>query len=272
MLHENPSMLDIDVNHWRNLQALLLESAKEKRRIIVIHEAGELLKLVHSRRAEIVHDITEVDDPHAIAERLYRDNADKVDFVAVFERRAFGEWVGRFQDTWRVDEDLDAFVHRQYALMDEYPDGIVTYPGPARNVLGLQWRVGSTYEAVKRAVVEFVAPSSTVILGAFDGTVPWAVLVLRFDVDHRADVVTTLDPSRVSLSGDRVADARTMVEWVEATYGPCSIALFADLEDARMLLAHEDKLVAMSEVVKRGGLVVERAPDRFRALVQAPVV
>ncbi len=46
MLHENPQMLDIDVDHWRNLQDLFLESAKEKRRIIVIHEAGEVLKLV----------------------------------------------------------------------------------------------------------------------------------------------------------------------------------------------------------------------------------
>lgn len=271
MLHENPSMLDIDVNHWRNLQALLLESAKEKRRIIVIHESGELLKLVHSRRAEIIHDITQVDDPHAIAERLYRDNADKVDFVAVFERRAFGEWVGRFQDTWRADEDLDTFVHRQYALMDEYPDGIVTYPGPARNVLGLQWRAGTTYEAVKRAVVDFVTPGSTVVLGVFEGTAPWAVLVLRFDADHRVDVVTTLDPSRVTLSDDREVDARTIVGWVEATYGPCSIALFAGLEDARMLLSREDKLAAVGEVVRRGGLVVERAPDRLRGLVEAPV-
>ena len=40
MLHENPLMLDIDVDHWRNLQALLLDSAKERRRIVVIHEDG----------------------------------------------------------------------------------------------------------------------------------------------------------------------------------------------------------------------------------------
>lgn len=271
MLHENPSMLDIDVNHWRNLQALLLESAKEKRRIIVIHEAGELLKLVHSQRLEIVSDIRAVDDPHAIAERLYRDNADNVDFVAVFERRAFAEWVGRFQDSWRADEDLDAFVHRQYTLMDEYPDGIVTYPGPARNVLGLQWRVGATYEAVKAAVHQFVPPETTVVLGVFEGEGLWAVLVLHFDADHRADVVTTLDPSRVALGGGRAGDARAAVAWAEATYGECSVALFADLPDARALLADEDKPTAFARLVAGGGLVIERAPAGLRSLLDGAI-
>ena len=271
MLHENPSMLDIDVNHWRNLQALLLESAKEKRRIVVIHESGELLKLVHSQRLDIVADIREVTDPHAVAERLYRDNADKVDFVVVFERRAFAEWVGRFQDAWRADEDLDEFVYRQYALMDEYPDGIVTYPGPARRVLGLQWRVGAAYDAVKAAVREFVPAETTAVLGIFDGDALWAVLVLRFDADHRVDVVTTLDPSRVTLGRGRAADARATVEWAEATYGACSVALFADLPDARVLLANEDKLAALGDLMSRDGLLVERAPAGLRSLLEAAI-
>ena len=38
MLHEDPAMLDIDVDHWRNLQSLVLDSAKARRRIVVIHE------------------------------------------------------------------------------------------------------------------------------------------------------------------------------------------------------------------------------------------
>jgi hypothetical protein len=45
MLHANPLMADI--GHWRNLQSLLLESAKEKRRTVVIHENGEILKFAH---------------------------------------------------------------------------------------------------------------------------------------------------------------------------------------------------------------------------------
>ena len=146
MLHAYPWMADIDVNHWRNMQSLLLESAKEKLRIILIHENGELLKFVHSQKAEIVRKVDRVEDPHAVAEQVYQDNPGQADFVVVFERRAVDRYFAQFQDTWRADEDLDAFVHRQFALMDEYPDGIVTYPGPARTQLGLQWRVGASYE------------------------------------------------------------------------------------------------------------------------------
>src|SRR4051812_336384 len=112
MLHEDPSMLDIDVEHWRNVQSLVLDSAKARRRIVVIHQDGEILKFVHSDREQIVTSVDRVEDPHAVAERVYRDNADRVDFVAVFERRAFDEYFGSFQGTWRADEDLDAFVHR----------------------------------------------------------------------------------------------------------------------------------------------------------------
>ena len=271
MLHENPQMLDIDVDHWRNLQDLFLESAKEKRRIIVIHEAGEVLKLVHSQRAPIVRSIDTVDDPQAVAERLYRDNADNVDFVAVFERRAFAEWVGRFQDSWRSDEDLDVFVHRQYALMDEYPQGIVTYPGPARDVLGMQWRVGATYAELTDAVRTLVPAESTVVLGVFDGESLWATLVLRFDADRRVDVVTTLDPSRVELGAGRTADAWTVVDWVEATYGPCSIALFAGLASARAIVAHRSGALALRELAACGDALIVRAPAAVRTALESAV-
>src|SRR3954469_22495693 len=76
MLHEDTLMLDIDVDHWRNLQTLLLDSAKDRRRIVVIHEDGEVLKLVHSSRAAITGTVERADDPHAVAEHLYRDNAE----------------------------------------------------------------------------------------------------------------------------------------------------------------------------------------------------
>ena len=122
MLHENPWMADIDVDHWRNMQTLLLDSAKERRRIVVIHEAGEIQKFVHSERQPIERPVARITDPRADAEAIYRANEAAVDFVAVFERRAFDDWTARFQDSWRSDEDLDAFVYRQYALMDEYPE------------------------------------------------------------------------------------------------------------------------------------------------------
>ena len=74
MLHENPLMVDANVDHWRNLQSLLLELAKGKSRIIVIHEDGEILKFVHSRKAEIVRPVERIDDPHVAAKAIYDAN------------------------------------------------------------------------------------------------------------------------------------------------------------------------------------------------------
>ena len=269
MLHENPLMVDIDVDHWRNLQALLLESAKGRRRIIVIHEDGEILKFVHSQRAEIVKPVDRVDDPHAVAERVYRANEDKADFVAVFERRAFDRYFAEFQDTWRPDEDLDVFVHRTYALIDKYPDGIVTYPGPARSTLGLQWRVGASYEDVKAAVDRFVAPDSTVVLGVFEGDALWATLVLRFDADHRADVVTTVDVSQLAPASGRDDAAAGVVAWVSRTYPPCSLGLFTDLAGARALLASGDKAAVLRGLAGEGRLVADPVPVGLAQLLAA---
>jgi hypothetical protein len=255
MLHENPLMVDADVDHWRNLQSLLLESAKGKRRIIVIHEDGRILKFVHSRNADIVKPMERIDEPHSAAKAIYEANPGTCDFVAVFERRGFDRYFGAFQDTWRADEDLDVYVHRSYAMMDEYPDAIVTYPGPARDTLGLQWRLGITYAAATDAVREYVVPESSVVFGVFDGTALWATLVLRFDRDHRVDVVTTVDPSDLMLAGGREAIAREIISWVEARYGHCSVGLFTDLEGARNLLAATDKAAALEELAARGALI-----------------
>lgn len=269
MLHEDPLMLDIDVDHWRNLQSLVLDSAKARRRIVVIHERGEILKLVHSERVPIARTVERVDDPHAVAERVYRDNADKVDFVAVLERRALDEYFGRFQGTWRADEDLDAFVHRTYELMDEYRDGIVTHPGPARNVLGLQWRLGATYGQVTEAVKRYVPADSTVVFGVFDGDELWATLVLGFDADLRADVVTTVDPSLLTASGERDAIAAEVAAWVDERYRPCSLALFTSRDGARAFLDARDKRAVLLELRDQGDLIAERVPAGMPLAVSA---
>ena len=90
MLHENPLMADIDVDHWRNLQSLLLESAKEKRRIIVIHENGKILKFAHSAKAAVVRPISVITDAHKDAEAIYDANVATTDLVVVIERAGLG--------------------------------------------------------------------------------------------------------------------------------------------------------------------------------------
>ena len=268
MLHENPLMVDANVDHWRNLQSLILESAKGKRRIIVIHEEGTILKFVHSTRVEIVKPIDRIDDPHQAAKAIYEANRGSCDFVVVFERRGFDRYFAAFQDAWRADEDLDVYVQRTYAMMDLYRDAIVTYPGAARDTLGLQWRLGATYEEGMTAIRTFVEPSTCVVFGVFDADALWATLVLHFDADHRADVVTTVDPSELTAAG-RDALASEVISWVESKYGRCSIGLFVDLAGARSLLRSTDKRAALSAIAARGALIAKPLPAGLAAAVAA---
>ena len=50
MLHGDVLMADIDVDQWRNAQNLVLRSAKEAKRLIVMLEKGEVVKCVHRFR------------------------------------------------------------------------------------------------------------------------------------------------------------------------------------------------------------------------------
>ena len=266
MLHEDPLMVDANVDHWRNLQTLILESAKGKRRIIVIHEDGDILKFVHSQRAEVVKPVDRIDHAHAAAKAIFEANRGACDFVAVFERRGFDRYFAAFQDTWRPDEDLDVYVQRTYAMMDQYPDAIVTYPGRAREMLGLQWRLGATYEAGIAAVRTLIDRQSSVAFGVFDGDALWASLILRFDADHRVDVVTTVDPNELTAAG-RDALAGEVVSWVEAKYGRCSLGLFTDLAGARLLLSGADKGAALTAIAARGALIANPVPHALASLI-----
>jgi len=146
---------------------------------------------------------------------------------------------------------------------------MVTYPGPARSTLGLQWRVGASYADIVSAAEQFVDAESSVVFGIFDDEDVWATLVLHFDADHRADVVTTIDTLRVDTSGGRERAARAIMDWVEETHGPCSLALFTDLEGARSFLAAPDKVGALRDLASRGYLHAPRVPGSLSPLVPA---
>jgi hypothetical protein len=269
MLHQDPLMTEIDVNHWRNAQSLVLESAKAKRRIIVIHEDGAVQKCVHSHGDDVSGRIERVDNPHAAAEALYRANQTKVDFVAVFERKAFDSYFGAFQDTWRADEDLDTFVHRTYSMLDDYPDGLVTFPGRARETLGLQWRAGASYEQIMGAVEHLIEPSSTVVLGVFDAGELWASLVLGFDAQRKANVVTTVDSMVVPLAGEWARVAGSVRSWVDGKFTgqPCRVGLYTDLQGARDLLAASDKLAVLRQLKSAGRLLADPLPEILAAAI-----
>jgi len=268
MLHENPLMSDINVDHWRNLQNLLLDSAKEKRRIIVIHDDGEIRKFVHSQRVDIDRSVVNrITRPQEDARRIFEANPGKADFVVVLERRSVDQYFGRVQDTWKSTDDLDEYVHRMFATLDEYGDGIVAYPGSARTKLGLQWRVGASYEQVKAAVERLISPRSTAVFGIFAGNDLWASLALRFDDDRRVDVIASVDVAALTATSDWRGKAREMVAWANSKFSPCSLGLFTTVDDARAFLANPDKLSALKKIADAGRLLAEPAPASLTRLL-----
>jgi hypothetical protein len=237
MLDKDVMMADIDADQWRNAQALVLRSAKRCRRLVVIHDAGRVVKFRHSHGRRVRGRVSFVSDPHRLARDLYETNRGLVDFVVVMERDAVDSYFAQVQDSWDIEEDLDAFVARTYATLDSYADGIVTYPGPTRETLGLQWRVGASLEEVTAAVRSHVAPRSTVILGTeLDGRLS-ASLIIDVDSDHRITSITTADPSRVDVHGTPGELAHRLTSWVERAGRTVSFALVVDQRGARELLA-----------------------------------
>lgn len=267
MLHENPPMLNIDVNHWRNMQALLLQSAKGKRRIVVIHENGEILKFVHSDRIEIVNPIQKVDNTQDVAKKVFEANPGKADFVMVLERRAVEEYFAEVQDSWKAEEDLDVYVHRMFVKLDEYPDGIVTYPNKARENLGLQWKVGATYESVEAVLNNLIPANTTILLGVFDRNEAWASLVLVVDEDKKICDITTVDPRDLLGSGDWKEMSKEMVNWVNRKFFPCSLGMFTDLASAKEFIAETDKLVLLKKLVANGKVHLDPLPTVLQELL-----
>lgn len=255
MLHENPLMADIDVNHWRNMQSLLLESAKSKRRIIVIHENGEILKFIHTHRIEIIRSVNRVTDAQATAKKIYEDNPGKCDFVMILERRVLEKYFGEVQNSWNANEDLDVYVHRMFSKLDDYPEAVVTYPNKASSNLGLQWRVGSSHEVIAEAAQKFMKPNTSLVLGVFDKDELWATLVLGFDGDLKVDNVTTVDPTELeSLHGFSTV-SKAVVQWVNKTYTTVSVGLFMDVETAKSLFTTNDKKKVLIKALAAGKLL-----------------
>ncbi len=236
MLHGDVLMADIDVDQWRNAQDLLLRSAKEAKRLIVILEEGEVVKCRHTTGRPVLDPPERVDDLQAAARELYEANSSDTDFVLVLERDAADDYFAAFQDSWKADEDLDVFVQRTYALLDDYADKIVTHPGTARETLGLQWKIGASHEQVVAAVQKMVPPSSTVVLAVHHEERLWTSLILRFDENLKVVSITTADPSLVDVTGSRDEVVERLVRFAEDRDGTVRLVVDATLDAARAFL------------------------------------
>lgn len=265
MLHKNVQMVDIDVDHWRNLQELFIESSKEKRRIIVIHEDGEIQKFIHSDRIAIEQPIGRVTSPQEDAEKVYQANGDKVDFVMILERKAVERYMAEVQNAWSPTQDIDEYVYAMYSKLSGFENGIVTYPGEANENLGLQWRIGATYEEFRDLVSVIVRPKTTAILGLFEEGKLWATLVLGFDEDKKIDLITSVPIKEGTDVGSLREAAESFIDLVQNAHPECSVGLFAQLASFRRWIQSENKKAELSMLIEQGDFLFNPIPQQLIA-------
>jgi len=261
MLHKNVQIVDVDVDHWRNLQDLFIGSSKEKRRIIVIHENGQIAKFIHSDRIEIVRAVERIESAQDDAKAIYEANRDAVDFVMVLERRAVEKYMAQIQDAWSADEDIDEYVHRIYATLAEYEDGIATYPGEASTNLGLQWRVGIPYEELQELVGTAAKPDSKAFLAIMDGDALWASLVLGFDSDRKIDLITSVPVRAGERIGSLQEASSALASQVSNLHGECSLGLVSQLKAFQAWLECDDRKAEFTRRVTAREFVLMPAPQ-----------
>ena len=259
MLGKDVLMEDIDIDQWRNAQDLLLESAKEKKRIIVLHDNGVVRKCEHTDGLPVAGAPASITDAQKQAKELYEQNADNVDFVAIFERSAFDEYFSRMQQSWVADEPLDSFIHRTYALLDEYPDTMVTYPGPAKEVLGLHYRFGVTRNEAIVLANRWVQPESSLLLGVYDDGGLWASLVMTFDAELTMVELTTVDAERVDIKGDLGEVTSRAMEWMTKHHRSDATALVWTRDAFEQFRTAKNKELAVAKVLAEGTAVALRS-------------
>jgi hypothetical protein len=242
---------------------MFLESAKEKKRIIMIREGEKILKFVHSHGEEIVKSINEIAAPQDDARRVYEDNKEKADFVLLVDRRGVERYFGEVQDSWNADEDLDEYVYRMYSKLDEFRDEIVTYPGPARKTLGLRWRLAMSYPQAKEFVEKYIPSNSVVVIGIFeDRGLIWGSLVLGFDEKGKIKLITTLEKSMVT--EDWKKEYKHIIKSVEEKFMKCSLGFFVKKGDMEMILKSGTKLETIRGLSREGKAVVYPMPEMLQ--------
>jgi hypothetical protein len=266
MLHDHPLMTDIDVDQWRNLHEMFLDSAKEKKRIIIIRDGEEILKFVHSHGDKIAKTVSKIVAPQEDARKVYEENKEKANFVLLVDRKGAEKYLGEVQNSWNADEDLDEYVYRMYSKLDEYKDEIVTYPGPARKTLGLRWKLALSYPKAKEFARKYIPHNSVVVIGIFENAVLWGGLILGFDEKGRIKLITTIE--KTEITGNWRKEYKRILQRVEGKFGKCSLGLFADKRSMETILK-SGKLETVRSLSREGKVIVYPIPEMLQRRLKA---
>jgi hypothetical protein len=212
---------------WKPRAPAEREAGRPRGGVVVVHEGGRALKLLHTARGRI-------DPPEAWPIPLGElAAAHHTSWALAVSRGALDEVMERFGARARRGEDLLeqslslATIVREMigeGLIESWPRRLKGVPIPAPTV-------------VRRALDTVCTDGRAVALGMFSGGELWTAFVARrrgngFDVIAGPD---ELRPAVGLLSGDWRRDHRWVVQAVEDLYAPLALGCFAETETFREL-------------------------------------
>jgi hypothetical protein len=272
---------------WKPRAAPELEPTRPRGGIIVVHEDGEALKVLHTQRGRL--DPASIAPPpgragsHALAlrtgqpsaiEQLGRDH--RASWALSVRLGALDEVMERLGASVRQGDDLtlqslllcsivrDMIAEGAIAM---WPQRLRGVPIPAAHV-------------VRRTLDALCADGRAIVLGLFDGGGLWTCFVARRR-GHAFDLIAGPDELRGSLgllSGDWRRDYRHLAGAVEQRYAPLGFGCFAELKSFRALqtdsspgawgraVAVRDVLVAPMPLAVGIGIGVDGARYAFQGL------
>ncbi len=167
MIDPQWSLVDLDPVTWRAIGHFFhpgqyIRAAQPgEHGLFVLHDGSRVLRVVDTAcgvRRDL--GLAGVDDPHALAARLYAQG--EWQRVHVIDKRHLAAVAQAAQAHPRRDLTLDQYYHLVYHLIWDAPDGYVSVPTPPGN-----WQ-GWTYDRLRRFVAALPDPA-TLALAVIDG-------------------------------------------------------------------------------------------------------
>ncbi len=232
------------VKLWQPRAAPEREPTRPRGGVVVIHEDGQVLKLLHTRRGRL--DPSATPSPaHEVAARALALRAGHPSALGPLARQHHASWalsmrlgaldeiMERFGERARREDDLTAqSLHLVTIVRDLIAEGaIATWPQRLRGI------PVPTPPVVRRTMDALCADGHTIGLALFDGGDLWTAFVARRR-GPAFDLIAGPEELRAGiglLSGDWRRDYRHFADAVEDCYGPLGFGCFAELSTFRAL-------------------------------------
>lgn len=263
MIGENIRIVDWGIEHWNNFYHALFHRGKPGSAIIVIHNDGMPIKIIHTEqgsRPDLKERFTSGYRMKDVIKEIYHREC--VNAVYVVSYPAIRRIVTRFEST----VDLDAnYIKQLFSLKDaisgEFGGGICQYPA------GSHWLADLEYRTVRK-LFSAAPDNALVMLTIFSGQDVWTNWIIGIE-GGTINLITTLDAIKPKMR--QITDWRReyhhITESVKEHFGVKPLALFMDRETFRDMIESKEKLRFFRDALSTKKIVSMALPIRYRIVL-----